>query len=1155
MNPFRSIKGKLILFGLSISLIPIAIIISIYYLHVKSILKYQVTERLKAVAESREQHILAFMERAKVRVIDFSTDGYIRTKVETIVSKGDSQREIAISLDRHLLENKMSLRRYLIAIFVVDKYGKVISSSNKKLIGMDMSDQDIFQQGIGKRYGEAYVGQPHYASILSQNYICVSAPIISKQNPKALGLVVNVYQLATLNEITTNWVGMGKTGEVYLVNKDKIMLSESRFIENALLRQVVDTEPIHKIIKNGEEMVGVYKNYRGVSVAGASMYMPEYGWTLLAEMDKSEAFAPIKALSVIISIFWIVIAGTVAVFGIIYAVSMTRPIEELTHATERFSKGELDYRIKATSKDEIGILASRFNIMAEHLENETKRQKSLSDAMRKSEASLVEIKSRLEYLLTNNPAVIYSSKPSDDYGATFISSNIKTLMGYEPNEFIENPSFWIDHIHPEDVSRILDEVKYGIEKGSHVLEYRFKHKDGTYRWIYDEMRLIHGSDGKPEEVIGFWIDTTKQKHIEDEVKNVARFPSENPNPVLRVAKDGTILYANISCSSFLHDWKCEIGKSVPDFIFQIIKEAFNTRLIIRGAEIKHRDKTFSFTVVPVPDTNYVNLYGTDVTELKRVEKELRILNESLERRVAERIAELAKVNEKLRLEIKERKLVENTLRKSEASLANAQRIAHLGNWKWDIVKNELQWSDEIYRIFGLIPQTFGATYDAFLDFVHPDDREFLKKSVNEALFERKPYSIDCRIILPNGEVHVVHGEAEVVFDDTGRAIQMNGTVQDITERKRAEEALRKSESKYRLLLENLPQRVFYKDKNSTYVSCNENFAKDLHIKVNEIFGKTDYDFFPKELADKYRDRDKKVIESGQKIDTEQEYIMNGKESFIHMIKTPVKDEEGHTIGILGSYLDITEKIVLQKEVERSKHLASLGELAAGVAHEINNPVTGVINCAQILFNKSQEGSREKDLATRIMNDGDRIARIVHSLLSFARPDSKEKKGIASVDEILSDTLILTGAQLQKDGIKLKVNIPQGLPEINANEQLIQQVFLNAINNARYALNQKYPGTHDNKILDISGEEVMMNNGPSIKITFYDHGTGIPALIRDKVMNPFFTTKPTGKGTGLGLSISHSVIRDHGGKLMIDSVEGEFTKVSVILPVRIALKSV
>lgn len=143
----------------------------------------------------------------------------------------------------------------------------------------------------------------------------------------------------------------------------------------------------------------------------------------------------------------------------------------------------------------------------------------------------------------------------------------------------------------------------------------------------------------------------------------------------------------------------------------------------------------------------------------------------------------------------ERKLAFEQLKKSEARLRKAQEIASLGNWSWDTVNNELYWSDEIYRIFGLEPQEFGADYEAFLNSVHPDDREFVNESVLEALYEGKPYSIDHRIVLPDGTERIVHEQAEVVFDESGSPVRMDGTIQDITQRKRAEEELIASRKK------------------------------------------------------------------------------------------------------------------------------------------------------------------------------------------------------------------------------------------------------------------------------------------------------------------------------------------------------------------------
>jgi signal transduction histidine kinase len=245
--------------------------------------------------------------------------------------------------------------------------------------------------------------------------------------------------------------------------------------------------------------------------------------------------------------------------------------------------------------------------------------------------------------------------------------------------------------------------------------------------------------------------------------------------------------------------------------------------------------------------------------------------------------------------------------------------------------------------------------------------------------------------------------------------------------------------------------------------------------------------------------------------------------------------------------DITKLEHAKAESIRASHLASLGELAAGVAHEINNPINGIINYSQLLKNTLKPKSKEHEITGRIIKEGNRIAVIVKNLLTFVRDDQNSKEPVR-VKDLIFETLALIETQLKKDGVMLKVDIPEDLPDIIASPNQIEQVFLNIISNARHALNDKYSGSRGDKILKILGETMTSGRNTYVRTTFYDTGPGIASDIMDKVFLPFYTTKNPETGTGLGLSISHGIIRDHGGKIRINSAEGEFTRLIIDLPV-------
>jgi two-component system cell cycle sensor histidine kinase/response regulator CckA len=280
----------------------------------------------------------------------------------------------------------------------------------------------------------------------------------------------------------------------------------------------------------------------------------------------------------------------------------------------------------------------------------------------------------------------------------------------------------------------------------------------------------------------------------------------------------------------------------------------------------------------------------------------------------------------------------------------------------------------------------------------------------------------------------------------------------------------------------------------------------------------------------------------QLISSEAPVELNKKQVTLNII--PIKNDEQNPILVILK--DVTQRKKMEAQIQHAQRMEAIGTLAAGVAHEINNPISGIMGYAEILKQRYHEQGRNEDIPSKIIKESDRIAKIVKNLLSFAK-DWQEESRSARIKDILLNTLGMIKGRMAKDRIKLSVDVSNNLPDIKARSYEIQQVFLNILSNANYSLNQRFPGSNENKFLGIQAKTVKLEDQNYVRTIFYDRGTGIPKNILNKVCDPFFSTKPPSNGTGLGLSISHGIIKNHRGKLLLESVEGEYTKVMVDLP--------
>ncbi|HIE43503.1 MAG TPA: hybrid sensor histidine kinase/response regulator, partial [Candidatus Omnitrophica bacterium] len=362
------------------------------------------------------------------------------------------------------------------------------------------------------------------------------------------------------------------------------------------------------------------------------------------------------------------------------------------------------------------------------------------------------------------------------------------------------------------------------------------------------------------------------------------------------------------------------------------------------------------------------------------------------------------------------------------------------------------------------------------------------------------------------------------------------------ERKQVEEALEKSERLYKELWDNAPVAYHTIDAKGIITAVNKTEARMLGYTPEEMVGKSIFEFIlPEQRAEAQKRFTLKI--AGQKVPKAEDRIYvkkDGSKIYVSIDDVLEYDSEGKVIGVRTTMIDVTEQKLLQEQLIQSEKLAAIGELISGVAHEMNNPLTGIIGFAQLL--KEEASGLDKDKREQIEMiylEAMRMKRIVSNLLSFARKSKPEKKTV-SINKIVETVLDMRDYDLKVNNIKVNKELGKGLPQVEIDVQQIEQVFVNIINNAEQAMVE----AHGRGILTI--RTYTKNN--TVKIEFIDDGPGIPKKNLKKIFDPFFTTKGVGKGTGLGLSVSYGMMKAHNGNIFAESEEGKGAKFTVELPI-------
>ena len=495
--------------------------------------------------------------------------------------------------------------------------------------------------------------------------------------------------------------------------------------------------------------------------------------------------------------------------------------------------------------------------------------------------------------------------------------------------------------------------------------------------------------------------------------------------------------------------------------------------------------------------------------------------------------------------IRIRRKLDAALLQSEQRLASAQRIAHLGNWDWNVKTGELFWSDEIYRIFGREPQSFKPTYEVFLENIHPDDRQNVVTVVEKALRNETPYVVDHRIVMPDGSVRHVYEQGEVVFDEEGEPLHMIGTIYDITTLRHAEEAVHKLSQ----AIEQSSATVIITDTEGLIEYVNPRFVETTGYSAEEVIGKN-----PRILKsgytspEEYEELWQTITAGGEWRGEFHNKKKNGELYWESTIISPIKAKNGSIINFLAVKDDITDHKRTEAQLIQSSKLATLGEMATGIAHELNQPLNIIHMAVESLLDEAKDGSIPTDTLTakldRIESQTDRASAIINHIRMFGRTDTGELEAV-DLEKVARDAVGLVSEQLRLSEIGLMVNQPETCRKVMGQQLQLEQVVLNLLTNARDAIKENEGS--GKKLKQITIDITDDPKSEEVGLTVQDTGGGVPDEVLNRIFEPFFTTKEVGKGTGLGLSISYGIISEMKGRIEVANVDGG-ARFTISLPV-------
>ncbi len=666
---------------------------------------------------------------------------------------------------------------------------------------------------------------------------------------------------------------------------------------------------------------------------------------------------------------------------------------------------------------------------------------------------------------------------------------------------------------PDSWAQLGPTVEQAFQTGKpYELECEIVRPDGNHGWIVSRGYPIIDARGKISGLRGTIQDITELKRSEERNRLIV---NALPDLIFVLSRHGVFEdYHASELSRLAYKPEFFIGKSFREIFDTALALKMDAAIaaLFRGSAIERIEYT-------LPEAETLRHYEATFTTLNR-EKIMIVVRDTTERRLSEL------------------KLLE-----SERNLAIAQRIAGIGSWHWQVSSNKLTWSAEVYRIFGIGIEDFDGTLDSFLGYVHVDDRQKIQDAIGVAFAGEPHFELDHRIVRPDGQVLVVHELGELTLDSEGNPESISGTVQNITQRALDEQKMREQatlldEARDAILVRDLEHRILYWNKGAERLYG--------HARA-EVIGKSIRSLLYVS-PEAFDEATAEVLTKGEYSGELAQVTRDGVAIIVQVRWTLLRNDAGDPKSILAINTDITERRNLELQFLRAQRLESIGTLAGGIAHDLNNVLTPIMLAVGIL-KTSELKAKDLDLLAMIESSVRHGTRMVRQVLSFARGAEGDPRPmqiillLRDLEPIIRDTF--------PRNIELQIKTAQDLLPVKGDFTQLHQVFMNLAVNARDAMPDggKLSITAVNTQLDsqYAGMQADVKPGKYVLIKIQDTGAGMPPEVLERIYEPFFTTKEQGKGTGLGLSTSLAIIKGHGGFIRVYSEPTRGTKFHIYLP--------